>query len=183
MSPETIDAMIAAGASAEVIGAAWKAEIEQQSKSALARRAKDAERQRKKRSLAESRGVTRTRRDKGSNDRDILTSKGLPPKPNGLDPKPKKHRLPGDWQPVPFTFGSLAAQTVLRWQPGRMERELAKFRDHHTAAGTQWENWQAAWSKWVNNSSDFERGQSGQSASIGKSQAAFAMLNPGDEPF
>jgi hypothetical protein len=36
MSPETIDAMIAAGASAEVIGAAWKAEIEQQSKSALA---------------------------------------------------------------------------------------------------------------------------------------------------
>lgn len=119
---------------------------------------------------------------KGSNDRDILTSKGLPPKPNGLDPKPKKHRLPADWQPLPFTLGTMAAQVVDRWEPGRIERELAKFRDHHAAAGTRWENWQAAWSKWVNNSGDFERGRSGTGTG-GKSATAFAMLSPGEEPF
>ncbi len=114
--------------------------------------------------------------------------------PNGVqramrDPAPKKRRLPADWEPMPFQAGTQAALVVSRWEPGRMERELAKFRDHHTAAGTKWENWQAAWSKWVNGSEDFERGRNGgsrQSGSndIGKSAAAFAMLNPSDDrPF
>jgi hypothetical protein len=121
--------------------------------------------------------------DPSPNERDNLTpTRGITPPPSGGDPKPKKHRLPVDWEPKPFTPGTLAAQTVLRWEPGRIERELSKFRDHHTAAGTKWENWQAAWSKWVNNSGDFERGRN--VASIGKSQAAYAMLNiDPDEPF
>jgi len=121
-----------------------------------------------------------------------------PPNDNTLTPVPEanasvtlepahvgKHRLPADWQPKPFSAGTCAEQTVQRWEPGRLERELAKFRDHHTAAGTRWENWQAAWSKWVNNSDDFQRGRSGQSTphNIGKSAAAFAALAPGDEPF
>ena len=97
-------------------------------------------------------------------------------------PSPKRHRLPVDWQPKPFTAGTCAEQVVQRWEPGRLERELSKFRDHHTAAGTKWENWQAAWSKWVNNSSDFERGRN--VGTVGKSQAAYAMLNVDpDEPF
>lgn len=183
MSPETIDAMIAAGASAEVIGAAWKAEITALSRATEGRRVKDRDRQRRKRSHAQSRGVTRTRRDPPPND-NLTPTEEFTPKAIALVPKPRKHRLPVDWEPLPFTPGTMAAQTVLRWEPGRIERELSKFKDHHTAAGTRWENWQAAWSKWVNNSDDFQRGRSGTgNHSIGKSAAAFAALNPGDEPF
>jgi hypothetical protein len=69
--PETIDAMIAAGASAEVIGAAWKAELAAQERALTYRRSKDAERQRRHR---ESRDVTVTGCDTSSpNERDILT--------------------------------------------------------------------------------------------------------------
>lgn len=191
LSAAVLDALAASGVSREQIIAAVKADIaEREAEDAARREAKkqgNRERQQRKRakSNAPSRDVTRVTRDsrdKGSNDRDILTSKGFPPKPNGLDPKPKKHRLPADWQPLPFTLGTMAAQVVDRWEPGRIERELAKFRDHHAAAGTRWENWQAAWSKWVNNSGDFERGRSGTGTG-GKSATAFAMLSPGEEPF
>lgn len=124
----------------------------------------------------ETRNVTRNPSPNENN----LTPTRKTPTANAVDPSPKKHRLPVGWEPNQFTPGTLAAQTVLRWEPGRIERELAKFRDHHTAAGTRWENWQAAWSKWVNNSGDFERNRS--AATGGKSQAAYAMLNidPGE---
>lgn len=103
-------------------------------------------------------------------------SSTLEPRRNG------KHRLPVDWQPKPFTAGTHAEQIVQRWEPGRLERELSKFRDHHTAAGTMWVDWQAAWSKWVNNSRDFERPQN--VGTIGKTAATFALLQGGrDEPF
>lgn len=123
------------------------------------------------------RKVTRNvTRNPSPNERDNLTpTQDYPTKPIGLEPKPKKHRLPVDWEPRPFTPGTLAAQTVLRWEPGRMERELAKFRDHYAASGTKWENWQAVWSKWVNNSEDFQRGRNGgqqQSPGIGRTEAA-----------
>lgn len=57
MSPETIDAMLAAGVTAEVLAAAWKAEIAKQEQTTQERRNKDAERQRRHR---ESRDVTVT---------------------------------------------------------------------------------------------------------------------------
>lgn len=96
------------------------------------------------------------------NDIDILTpqEKPSPTKPSGLfPPKPKSQKcsLPADWEPEPLTLGSQAHQIVQRWQPGRLERELSKFRDHHTAAGSRFHCWQAAWRKWINNSPDFER--------------------------
>jgi hypothetical protein len=60
MSPETIDAMLTAGASAEVIAAAWKAELAAQQKQLEDKRAKDAERQRRHRM---SQDVTRCHSD------------------------------------------------------------------------------------------------------------------------
>jgi hypothetical protein len=60
MSPETIDAMLAAGASAEVLAAAWKAEIAAQEKALADKREKDAERQRRHRL---SRNVTECHSD------------------------------------------------------------------------------------------------------------------------
>ena len=176
LAPEVMEAMKDAGASIDVIIAAVRADAALADKAVEERRAKDRERQRRHR---ESRNVTvtpRDSRDSPPNERDNLTPRKVtPPKPIGLDPKPKKHRLPVDWEPMPFKAGSMAALTVIRWEPGRMERELSKFRDHHTAAGSRFEDWQAAWSKWVNNSEDFQRGRNGgqqQSPGIGTTERA-----------
>ncbi len=141
----------------------------------------NAERQARHRARKRN-GVTVTR-DPAPNESILTPTREKPPKPIGLDPKPKKHRLPDDWQPAPFNRGTMAFEIVERWEPGRMERELSKFRAHYHATGTKWENWQAVWCKWVNNSDDFQRGRSGgQQQPIGKSQQAYALLNPGDGP-
>jgi hypothetical protein len=39
-----------------------------------------------------------------------------------------------------------------------IDRELAKFRDHHTAKGSKFKDWQAAWRTWVGMAVDFGRG-------------------------
>lgn len=84
MSPETIDAMIAAGASAEVLGAAWKAEIAAQQRALDEKRAKDAERQRRHR---ESRDVTVT-------DCDPVDPSSLKVSPQTPLPKPSNQGSP-----------------------------------------------------------------------------------------
>jgi len=144
----------------------------------------NAKRQARHRARKASNAVTVTPVTPPNENDNLTPTRDITPKPSGLVPKPKKHRLPADWEPKPFTPGTLAAQAVLRWEPGRLERELSKFRDHHTAAGTRWENWQAAWSKWVNNSEDFNRG--GYVRQPGKSATAYASLVANiepDEPF
>lgn len=72
-----IDAMIAAGASAEVIAAAWKADLAEQEQRMAERREKDADRQRRHRA---SRDVTVTERDEAL----------PPPPPDKSPPDPQK---------------------------------------------------------------------------------------------
>lgn len=67
-----------------------------------------------------------------------------------------KHPLPDDWMPKPVSPGTICEQIVAAWQPGRIERELSKFRDHHLKAGAQWSDWDAAWRTWIQRASDFE---------------------------
>jgi len=93
----------------------------------------------------------------------------------------KKHKLPADWQPQFFNSGTMAFEIVSRWESGRMERELAKFRAHYEATCTKWENWQLVWCKWVNNSGDFQRGpindRQNQPSGIGRTaQATLAAI-------
>lgn len=95
---------------------------------------------------------------------------GALPKPSLNRPYPKKdkpslvarakakHPLPDGWEPKPLTSGSVCAQIVIAWQPGRMERELSKFRDHHLRSGQEWKCWDAAWRTWIQNSGNFEHG-------------------------
>lgn len=85
MKPETIDAMIAAGASAEVIAAAWKAEIAAQEKATEERRTKDRERQRRHR---ESRGVTVTDSDTAESSVTPSLDKTAPQTPQKTKPSP-----------------------------------------------------------------------------------------------
>lgn len=183
LSTAIVDALVATGVTRDQLAAAMKADIaDREAEGAAkleAKRAKDRERQQRHRL---SRNVTVTacdERDTPLDDNEsLIPPRKIPPKANALDPKPKKHRLPLDWQPKPFTPNTMAAQIVQRWEPGRMERELAKFRAHYAAAGTRWEDWQAVWCKWVNNSDDFQRGKHGpQQSGIGRTeQAAIAAL-------
>jgi hypothetical protein len=182
-----IDAMLATGVTREQLAAVVKADIADREAAEAAkieaRRAKDRERQQRHRLSRDVTVTDRDQRDTPPNERENLTPPhNNPPKAKALDPKPKKNTLPLDWQPLPFNIGTMAAQIVERWEPGRMERELAKFRAHYDAAGTKWQDWQAVWCKWVNNSDDFQRGRNGpanQQPGIGRTeQAAIAALGP-----
>jgi hypothetical protein len=69
-------------------------------------------------------------------------------------------RLPADWQPDLFQPGTVAFDTVSRWEPGMLERELSKFRDHWAAASgstARKHDWQAAWRTWVIKSDEWQQ--------------------------
>lgn len=69
-------------------------------------------------------------------------------------------RLPADWQPAPLTPGTIAHATVSAWEPGRIERELARFRDHYAAAPGERglaADWQARWRTWIGNAEQWEQ--------------------------
>lgn len=82
----------------------------------------------------------------------VITKKD---KPSSRARAKPKQSLPEDWEPKPLTPGSVCAQIIVAWQPGRIERELSKFRNHHIAHGNLMSNWQAAWCKWIGNADDF----------------------------
>lgn len=122
----------------------------------------------------------------------------LPIEPNGsIAPrgrKPKSNRrLPDDWQPEPLTAET--ATMVQVWQPGRLERELAKFKDYWKSASgrkASKDDWQAAWRFWLRNSEDWGTGNGTSnrtSYQSGKPQNGFAAAlrhvadGPTDEPF
>ena len=115
--------------------------------------------------------------------------------PRGRKPK-TSHRLPDDWQPESLT-GETAIM-VAAWEPGRIERELAKFRDYWKAASGRnavKDDWQAALRFWLRNSD--ERGtNNGNDRSNGNNRggntrpvdgftAALRHVanGPADEPF
>lgn len=92
-------------------------------------------------------------------------SRNHPPKkdkPSLVARAGRKHPLPDGWKPEPFSDDAQCAEIIALWQPGRIERELSKFRANHIAKGSLFKNWQAAWKTWVINSLDFERGGNGQ---------------------
>lgn len=80
MSPETIDAMLAAGVTAEVLAAAWKAEIVAHAQAEEERRAKDRERKRVPRNSTEIQGTP----EQGSPE----VSPPAPPLPNPSNSAP-----------------------------------------------------------------------------------------------
>jgi hypothetical protein len=73
--------------------------------------------------------------------------------------KKAAHPLPENWEPKPLTAGTVCAQIVATWVPGRIERELSKFRDHHLKSDARWSDWDAAWRTWIQRAGDFENGR------------------------
>lgn len=63
--------------------------------------------------------------------------------------KPKRaSSLPDDFTP---SLTQKAQKIVASWPRGMFERELDKFRDHHTAKGSTFKDWQAAFRTWISN--------------------------------
>lgn len=64
------------------------------------------------------------------------------------DARTRGCQLPTDFAPV---LTEAAERTVRAWPPGMLEREVQQFRDHHTAKGTTFKDWQAALRTWIAN--------------------------------
>ncbi len=155
LSSAIIDAMVAAGASVEVLAAAMKADLAEREDRVEIKRQKDAERQRRHRA---SRDVTVTECDSVTNPTPSLSPQTPQTHPHPSNNKParvKGHRLPNDWQPSALPAELTAA--VAFWPLKALERELSRFRDW--AASATGPNaikldWQAAWRNWVRKAED-----------------------------
>lgn len=186
LSPAVLDAMLAAGCTAEQIVAVVKADLEARESQMAEKRQKDAERQRKHRERnAESRDVTVTECDSVTDplSRPPNENNSNPPThtPEKQTPARKGHRLPVDWQPAPLTGD--VAEAVAAWPDGAIARELARFRDWARAAtgpNARKSDWQAAWRNWLRRKIDEGTNQNGRNSQpprpaimdIGRSVAA-----------
>lgn len=145
-----LDALLAAGATAEQIVALVKADMAERERSLGARRAKDAERQRRKR----SRGVTRTERDacdKGSPEVSPRTPLPNPSKITPLNP-PKSGRslIPADWTPpavssLPPRAKALAEQ----WTNASYQTQAEGFVLYWRNERKMRPDWTGTWANWI----------------------------------
>jgi hypothetical protein len=153
--------MLAAGATAEVIAAAWKAELACQQKALEEKRAKDAERQRRHRM---SRDVTVTNSESRGQDATPAPDKVSPQTPNQINPTPappynppsspkRGNRLPDDFQaPEDWIAWAIAkrrwsradaideAECFVRYWQAKPGREACKL------------DWTKTWQNWAVNS-------------------------------
>jgi hypothetical protein len=153
---EIIDALVAAGATAEMLAAAFKAD---QARSSGARR--QAAYRARKASLVTLRDVT---------EHNVMSRT---PPPNKNSPTPPKELTPTPEKPKPLV---LAKKTKFRTsireddQPTskdelfasdngmnstQIQIEWAQFRDHHLAKGNLMADWHGAWRTWVRNAAKF----------------------------
>lgn len=96
--------------------------------------------------------------DTGQNDQGSKRPAGRtkrPPKPSRTT-NPYKKAIPANWWPDEFGSGTSSAAIVAAWSATEFQRQVEQFAAHHTAAGSKFVNWQAAWSKWVINSEKFK---------------------------
>lgn len=185
--------MTEAGAPPEAIALAVE-EIEAIQLSLEARRSADRERKRAQRERQKSADVT------GHSapchtvvQLRVSPDKEPPQTPKEINPFPcaksararAKHPLPQNWQPDELKPDGQAGMIVARKPAGWIERQLSKFKDHALQNNRHCSDWNAAWRNWIKQADemDNERRQPANANWTGKSAAAFAMLNPGDEPF
>jgi hypothetical protein len=142
-----------------------------------ARRVHDRERKRRQRIRDKSRDAcdipdksTVTRDPPDGSPNDIYLTPSLAPhekpKPKGLVKKIERGtRLSADWEPRPLSGKALAM--VDAWQPGAIERELAKFKNYWLAKGANAArtDWQRTWVNWLISADERQPRQSYERAS------------------
>lgn len=101
----------------------------------------------------------------------IRTSPRKKDKPSSRGTARKKtapHPLPDNWQPKPLKVDGVCAAIIATWKPGRIERELSKFKDHHLRSDQHWSDWDAAWRTWIQRAPEFEA--NGRTNGMGRHQ-------------
>lgn len=184
------------GATPEMIALAVD-EIEASRQSLEARRTADRDRKRAQRERQKSADVTGQSQDSHNVVplRVSLDKETSPRPPKEINPIPCVretrargwHRLPEGWEPRQLP-GPVQAKVDL-WPPGALDDELAAFR--RWAANAEDKNgkgrkldWDQAWRNWIGRRHDERHSRTAANANgLGKSAAAFGMLNPGHEPF
>lgn len=73
-------------------------------------------------------------------------------------------RLPDDFSP---SLSDAMRDMVEKWPRGMLEREIAKFRDHHTAKGSVMKDWQAALRTWLRNADEWGNRNAGNRTNSG----------------
>jgi hypothetical protein len=184
------------GATSEMIALAVE-EIEASQVSLEARRSADRDRKREQRERQKSANVTGHSGDSPNVVplRVSLDKENSPTPPKEINPIPcvrdtrarAWHRLPEGWEPRQLPFPVQAKVDL--WPPGTLGDELAAFR--RWAANAEDKNgkgrkldWDQAWRNWIARRHDERYSRPAANANnLGKSAAAFGMLNPGHEPF
>lgn len=182
------------GATPEMIALAVE-EIEASQTSLEARRSADRDRKRAQREREKSANVTGHSED-GHNVvplRVSLDKEKSPIPPKEINPIPSEsgrargfHRLPDGWRPTKPFPPQLQAK-VDQWPPGMLDDQIACLK--RWAANAPDQNgkgrkldWDKALWNWLTRADDDRR--PANSNGLGKSAAAYAMLNPNpDEPF
>lgn len=169
VSADTLALMVAAGLSGEQIveiARSIEADRAPSSTAGAVRARRFREKRRAERNVTDN--VTRNVTERNAEPSPSPPPPSFPQTPN-QPPPPHPHpepetrtrkadrakQLPDDWEPPVLKAGTVAADIVHRWQPGRIERELSRFRDHHRARGTRMVDWDAAWRTWIGKSDEF----------------------------
>jgi hypothetical protein len=170
-------------------------EIEASQADLNARRAADRDRKRAQREREKSANVTGQSEDSHNvvQLRVSLDKEKSPKPPKEINPIPHTtareagfHRMPEGWQPTKPFPPQLQAK-IAQWPPGKLEDAIACLKRWAANAPDQngrgrKKDWDKALWNWLTREHD-ERYERRAANAGGKSAAAFAMLNPGDEPF
>lgn len=163
LDPAVLDALVEAGATAEMIVAAVKADMAKDEARREAKRAGNADRQQRFRDNRKSRkgNARNALRDVTPPIEDIHTPSDFTPNgENHIQPaKPKRRKrgdngvsLPADWQPK---LGPKTQAMVDGWPPGKFDRELRKFTAHAADKGRLSQDWDAALRTWLENADEW----------------------------
>jgi len=106
-------------------------------------------------------------------DRDIDKKKDLADKP---PPKKRACQIPKDWVPSEQNVSDAEAKGFSGMEIGN---EAGRFRDYHTAKGSTFKCWDAAWRTWLGNAAKFGATRAANSAGMARGTTASEIADRG----
>jgi hypothetical protein len=98
-----------------------------------------------------------------------------------LPNKPQKNKtaLPEDFQ-ITEALKAWATENFGLLENGFLQRETEKWRDHHTANGNKFINWEAAWRKWMRQAVEWSRNRTVNGGASVSSNGRYSVVKDED---